>query len=219
MKANIAPEKALRLTALGLTVLLVLAAAAAGMLYFKLDEVETSASRAKAESDQAIQAAAVERKKQHDLIKGAGAMLADLEQRQNDADKLKTLLSRLEPQIAAALETAAGAKAAKPEARAAALAGLGLVGQIVRGSDNEMALATLDRALLIDKANCVAGLAVNLGGVKKIEVTPDCQALLPGAPAAGEIKPAAETTPAAGTKPEAAPAGGAAKAAAPAAKG
>ena len=47
--------------------------------------------------------------------------------------------------------------------------------------------------------------------IEQIEVAPDCQALLPAAPAAAESKPAAEAKPAA--KPEAAAAGEAAKSA------
>jgi hypothetical protein len=212
MKMKISQEKALRWAAQALTVLLLLAVAVAAMLYFRLDELEASASQARSESDKANQTAAATRKKLQDDLKAAAAKVAALEQQQNDADKLKILLSKVEPQIAAALEAVAGAKNSKPEARAAALAGLGVIGQIARGSNNEAALAILDRALLADKTSCVAGLAANLGGVKKIEVTPDCQSLLPAAPAASEAKPAAEA------KPEPAPAGGA-KAAQPAAKG
>jgi hypothetical protein len=211
MKTNITQEKALRWTAQGLTVLVVLAVAAAVMLYFKIGELEASVSQARAETDKENQAAAATRNKLQAELKAAGAKLAALEQQQNDANKLKTLLAKAEPQIAAALEAAA--RTGKPDARAAALAGLGLIGQIARGSNNAEALAILDRALLVDKANCVAGLAVNLGGARKIEVAPECQAMLPGAPGASEARPAAEA------KPEAAPAGGAAKAAPPAAKG
>jgi hypothetical protein len=213
MKMNIAQEKGLRWAAQGLTVLLVVAVAVVALLYFKLDGLEAAASQARVESDRTSQAAAAARKKLQDELKASGAKLAALQQQQSDADKLKTLLAKVEPQIAAALEAVAGAKAAKPDARVAALTGLGLIGQIVRGGSNDAALASLDRALAIDKANCVAALAVNLGGAKKIEVAPDCQALLPSASAASETKPAAEA------KPEAAPAGGPAKAVQPAAKG
>jgi ABC-type transporter Mla subunit MlaD len=207
MKMNMTQGNALRWTAQGLTVLTVLAVAVAVRFYFQIDELDASVSQARAESDKANQTAAAARKKLQDDLKAAGEKLAALQQQQNDADKLKTLLTKVEPQIAAALEAAAGAKTSKPDARAAALAGMGVIGQIARGANNEAALASLDRALVIDKANCVAGLAVNLGGAKKIEVAPDCQALLPSAPAASEAKPAAEA------KPEAAPASGAGKAA------
>jgi len=213
MNVKMTKEQVLRYAAQGLTVLVVLAAAIAVNLYFKTAELETALSQSRTESDTATQAANAARKKLQDELKAAGAKLAALEQQQNDADKLKTLLAKVEPQVAAALEAVAGAKNSKPDARAAALAGLGVIGQIARGSKNEAALANLDRALVVDKANCVASLAVNLGGARKIEVAPDCQALLPSAPAVSEAKPAA------GAKPDAAPAGGAAKVAPPAAKG
>lgn len=206
-------EKALRWAAQGLTVLLVLVAAVAVILYFKIDELEATLSQARAESDKTSQAAAAARKKLQDELNAAKTKSAALEQRQREADNLKALLAKMEPRLAAVLEAVVNAKTSKPDARAAALTSLGVIGQIARGTNNEAALAALDRALGIDKANCVAGLAVNLGGAKKIDVAPDCQALLPGAPAAGEAKPAAEA------KPDAAPAGGAAKAAPPAAKG
>ncbi len=206
-------EKALRWAAQGLTVLLVLVAAVAVMLYFKIDELDATLSQARAESDKAAQAAAAARKKLQDELNAAKTKSAALEQRQREADNMKTLLAKMEPQLATVLEAVVNAKTSKPGARAAALTSLGVIGQIARGTNNEAALAALERALGIDKANCVAGLAVNLGGAKKVEVAPDCQALLPGAPAASEAKPAAEA------KPDAAPAGGAGKTAAPAAKG
>ncbi len=206
-------EKALRWAAQGLTVLLVLVAAVAVMLYFKIDELDATLSQARAESDKAAQAAAAARKKLQDELNAAKTKSAALEQRQREADNMKTLLAKMEPQLATVLVAVVNAKTSKPDARAAALTSLGVIGQIARGTNNEAALAALDRALGIDKANCVAGLAVNLGGAKKVEVAPDCQALLPGAPAASEAKPAAEA------KPDAAPAGGAGKTAAPAAKG
>ena len=213
MNAKITQGNALRWTAQALTVLLVLAAALAVNLYFKADRLEADLSQAKAESDKASQAAAAARKKLQDELDAAKTGSAALEKRQREAGNMKLLLARIEPQLAAVLEAVAGAKSSKPDARVAALTGLGLTGQIAHGANNEAALAALDRALAIDNANCVAALAVNLGGAKKIDVAPDCQALLPGAPAAGETKPAAEA------KADAAPAGGAAKALQPAAKG
>lgn len=207
MKINVTREKALRWVAQGLTLLLVLVAAVAVNLYFKIDELDTSLSQARAESDKTNQTAAAERKTLQDEVNAVKAKFTALEQQEHEADKLKTLLAKIEPQLAGVLEAVANAKASKPEARAAALTSLGVIGQIVHGPNNEVALGTLDRALGIDQANCVAGLAVNLGGAKKIEVVPDCQALLSGAAAASEAKPAAEA------KPDAAPAGGAAKAA------
>ena len=208
MKMNISQEKALRWAAQGLTVVLVAVAAIAVVLYVKVGELEAFVSQAKAEADAANQAGATARKKLQDELKASGARLAALEQQQNEANTLKILLSKAEPQIAGALEAVAGAKASKPDVRAAALAGLGLIGQIAHGNSNEAALSNLDRALAIDKANCVAALAVNLGGAKQVEVTADCQALLPAVPVASDAKPAAEAKPAP-AKPEAAPAGAA----------
>ena len=213
MKTNVTREKALRWAAQGLTVLLVLVAMIAANLYFKLDETEATLSQARAESDKTNQAAAAARKKLQDEITAEKGKVTALEQQQFEADKMKTLLAKMEPQIAGFLEAVVNAKASKPEARAAALTSLGVIGQVAHGPNSEAALGSLDRALAIDNANCVAGLAVNLGGAKKIEVAPDCQALLPGAPAASEAKPAAEA------KPVAAPAGGAGKAAPAAGKG
>jgi len=213
MKTKITQEKALRWAAQGLTVLVVLVAAVAVNLYFEIDELEATLSQARAESDKASQAAAAARKKLQDELNAAKTKSAALEQRQREADNMKALLAKMEPQLAAVLEAVVNAKTSKPDARAAALTSLGVIGQIARGTNNEAALAALERALGIDKANCVAGLAVNLGGAKKIDVAPDCRALLPAAPASSEAKPAAEA------KPDAAPAGGAAKAALPAAKG
>ena len=213
MKTKITQEKALRWATQGLTILVVLVAAVAVNLYFKIGEFEATLSQARAESDNASQAAAAARKKLQDELNAAKTKSAALEQRQREADNMKALLAKMEPQLAAVLEAVVNAKTSKPDARAAALTSLGVIGQIARGTNNEAALAALERALGIDKANCVAGLAVNLGGAKKIDVAPDCRALLPAAPASSEAKPAAEA------KPDAAPAGGAAKAALPAAKG
>ena len=208
MKMNVTQDKALRWATQGLTILLVLAAGIAAMLYFKTDDLEASLAQARAETDKSSQASAAARTKLQNEVKAANAKAAELEQKLGQADKMKALLGKVEPQLAVVLEAAGNAKAGKPEARAAALAGLGVIGQITRGAGNEAALALLERALVIDKSNCVAGLAVNLGGAKKIEVTPDCQASVPVAGTAGEAKPASGAAPAA-----AAPAGAAGKAA------
>jgi len=213
MNTKVTKEQALRWAAQGLTVLVVLAVAGAVNFYYKVDELEATLSQARADADKASQAAAAARKKLQDELNAAKTKSAALEQQQREADTMKILVVKMEPQLAPVLDAVASAKTSKPEARAAALTGLGVIGQIVRGTNSEAALAVLERALAIDKTNCVAGLAVNLGGAKKVEVAPDCQALLPAAPAASEAKPAAEA------KPDAAPAGGAPKAAQPAAKG
>jgi len=213
MNAKVTKEQALRWAAQGLTVLVVLAVAGAVNFYYKVDELEATLSQARADADKASQAAAAARKKLQDELNAAKTRSAALEQQQREADTMKILVVNMEPQLAPVLDAVASAKTSKPEARAAALTGLGVIGQMVRGTNSEAALAVLERALAIDKTNCVAGLAVNLGGAKKVEVAPDCQALLPAAPAASEAKPAAEA------KPDAAPAGGAPKASQPAAKG
>lgn len=194
MKLNVTQDKALRWAVQGLTILLVLVAAGAVMLYLKADELDTTLVRMRAEADKDNQSAAAMRKKLQDEAKAASSKSAELEQKLGEVDKLKTLLSKVEPQLVPVLEAAA--KAGKADARAASLAGLGLIGQIAHGAGNEAALALHDRVLAIDKGNCVASLAVNLGGVKKIEVTPECQALLPAA-AANEAKPASSAVPAA----------------------
>jgi hypothetical protein len=229
MKMNITQEKALRWAVQGLVVLLVLVAAVAVILNVKNGDLEAALSQARADSDKAEQAAAAARKKLQDEVNAASVKSAAMEKKLSEADRFKTLLAKVEPQLATVLEAAANAKGSKPDARAAALTGLGLIGQIARGANSEAALAVLDRALAVDKANCVAGLAVNLGGVKKIDVAPDCQALLPAAAPAADAKPAAAAKPAADAKPAAeakpapasvpASAGGAAKTAQPAAKG
>ena len=208
MVMNVSRETALRWIAQGTTVLFLLVAVYAATLYMKVDEFESSASQARAESDKASQASAAARKKMQDELKAANAKATGLEQKQREADSLKALLAKLEPQLAPLLE--AGGKAGKPDARAAALAGIGLIRQIAHGANDDAALGVLVRALAIDKANCIAGLALNLGGNKTIEVAPDCQGLLPA--------PAAEAKPAADAKPAAAPAGAAGKAAQPAGK-
>ena len=213
MNTKVTKEQALRWAAQGLTVLVVLAVAGAVNFYYKVDELEATLSQARADADKASQAAAAARKKLQDELNAAKTRSAALEQQQREADTMKILVVNMEPQLAPVLDAVASAKTSKPEARAAALTGLGVIGQIVRGTNSEAALAVLERALAIDKTNCVAGLAVNLGGAKKVEVAPDCQALLPAAPAASEAKPAAEA------KPDAAPAGGAPKSSQPAAKG
>ena len=181
--------------------LLLLVAIYAATLFMKVGELEAANEAAQ----KGGQVAAASLKSVQDSLAAASAKLADLEKKQREAESLKALLVSAEPQVTSALEAAG--KSGKPDARAAALAGLGVIGQISRGASNEAALAVLERAIALDKTNCVAGLATNLGGAKKIDVAPECQSLLPGVAAAA---PAA--TPAAPAKP-AAPAPEAAKAA------
>jgi hypothetical protein len=225
---NVTREQALRWGAQGMMAVIVLVGAFAVMQYLKVDEIESSLSRTKSEAQKANQDSAAARKKLQDELKAAGEKVAALGAKQREMDDIKTLLAKIEPQIAPVLEAAG--KAGKPDARAAALTGIGLIGQIAHGANHEAALGALDRALAADKSNCVAGLAVNLSGTKKIDVAAECQALLPAPAATADAKPAAApaaapapaATPAAATAPAAAPAAataaGAGKAAEPAGK-
>ncbi len=208
MKMNVTREQGLRWVAQATMVVLVLVAAFAVTQYMKVSELESAASQTQAESQKASQDWATARKKMQDDLKAANAKAAELEAKQRESETMKALLAKIEPQVAPVLEAAG--KAGKPDVRAAALAGLGLIGQIAHGANHEAALGALDRALAVDKSNCVAGLAVNLSSTKKVEVGADCQALLPA--------PAANANPAADAKPAAAPAGDAGKAAQPAGK-
>ena len=218
MKMNVTREQALRWAAQGMMAILILVAAFAVTQYLKVSELQSSVAAAQAESQKASQDAAAARKKMQDELKAVNARAAQLEGKQRETDNMKALLAKLEPQIARVLEAAG--KAGKPDVRAAALAGVGLIGQIAHGANHEAALGALDRALALDKGNCVAGLATNLSSTKKVEVASDCKALLPGPAAAAAPKPAADA--AADAKPAAAPAavptGGAGKAAEPAGK-
>lgn len=207
MKLNVTREQGLRWAAQGTLIVLALVAAFAVTQYMRVNELESAVSQAQTESQKASQDMATTRKKMQDDLKAANAKVAELEGKQRESDTFKALLAKIEPQVAPVLEAAG--KAGKPDVRAAALAGLGLIGQIVHGTNHEAALGALERTLALDKGNCVAGLAVNLSSTKKIEVAADCQALL-AAPAAA-AKPA-------DAKPAAVPAGDAAKAAKPAGK-
>lgn len=208
VKMNVSREKTLQYIAQGAVVLLVVVAVLAVMEFMKVGELESALSQAQASAGKATQDSALARKKLQDELKTLSAKTADLEQKQRQAEAMKTLLAKVEPQVVAALEAAG--KAGKPDARAAALIGAGLIGQIANGTAHAPALAALNRALAIDKANCIAGLAINMSGTNKVEVSPDCQSLLPAPAQAAEAKPAAD--------PPAAPAGAPAKAAAPAGK-
>ena len=224
MKMNVTREQALRWAAQGMMAIAILVAAFAVTQYLKVSELESSASAAQAESQKASQDAAAARKKMQDELKAVNARAAEIEGKQRETDNMKALLAKLEPQIAPVLEAAG--KAGKPDVRAAALAGVGLIGQIAHGANHEAALGALDRALALDKGNCVAGLAVNFSSVKRVEVAADCQALLPGPAAIAAVAPKSAADATAVAKPAAAPAalpatvptGGAGKAAEPAGK-
>lgn len=200
--------KAGRFLPVVLAVVALVFAALAAMFFSQSGDLEAALNEAQANAAKAQQDAQAQRKKGDDALKAATTKLAALEQERAEAEKLKLLLASVEPQLAPILEAASRAKAGKPDVRAAGLVGLGLIGQVAHGTKHEAALATLDRALAIDAANCAAGLAVNLGGAKKVDVTPECAALLPAAPAAPaaasaakDAKPAAEAKPAGDAKP------------------
>jgi len=186
---NVSREKAMQWTTRGAVVLLILIAALAITEYMKVDELESSLAQAQASAEKASQDAAAARRKLQDELNATSAKAADLEQKQRLTDSMKTLLAKVEPQVVSALEAAA--KAGKPDVRAAVLAGEGLIGQFTNGGGHPPAVAALNRALALDKNNCVAGLAINLSGTNKVDVSPDCQALLPAPAPAAEAKPAA----------------------------
>ena len=197
--------KAGRFVALALVLPVLVFAALSAMLAAKSGELEGALSEAQANASKAQQDAQAQRKKGDDALKAANAKIATLEQERAEAEKLKALLASVEPQLAPVLEAASRAKTGKPDVRAAGLVGLGLIGQVAHGVKHEAALASLDRALAIDGANCAAGLAINLGGAKKVDLAPECAALLPAAPAAASAAPAApaakDAKPAADAKP------------------
>lgn len=236
MNMKLMQGKAGRFVPIVLGVLALVFAALAAMFVGKAGDLEGSLAEAQASVSKAQQDAQGAKKKADDALKAANAKIATLDAERAEAEKLKLLLASVEPHLAPVLEAASRAKAGKPDVRAAGLVGLGLIGQIAHGSKHEAALATLDRALTIDAANCAASHAINIGGAKKIDLTPECAALLPApAPAATpapakdakpaadskpgtEAKPTAEAKPAADAKPVA-PATPAAPVASPAAKG
>lgn len=111
-------------------------AALAAMFNSKAGDLEASLAEAQAGASKAQQDAAAAKKKSDDALKAANAKLATLEQEQAEMAKLKTLLGSVEPQLAPALEAASRIRTGKPDARAAGLVGLGLIGQIAHGSKN-----------------------------------------------------------------------------------
>ena len=85
MKANVTRDQALRWGIQGLMVVLVLAAAFAVVQYMKVDEIESTLSQVRAESQKASQDAAAARKKIQDELKAANAKVAALEGKQRSA--------------------------------------------------------------------------------------------------------------------------------------
>jgi len=191
MKLNMSKDKAQRVMLQVALALFLVTAAFAAMQFMKVGETEArleQAVKSGQETNAALAAA-------QGRLTAANARLADLEKKQQAADSLKVLMSSIEPQIAPVLE--AVGKAGRPNARAAALTALGLIGQSAHGAGNEGALSTLERAFAIDKTYCPAGLAINLSGTKKLELAPECEAFLPvsdakaAAPAPAEAAKAA----------------------------
>jgi hypothetical protein len=184
-------EQGLRWTSYGLLVLVVLAGAYAGMLFLKVDEAESNAAQARKAADAALASLA----KAQAQLKTVSARATELEQKARELDTARALLGKLEPDVVPALEAAG--KGGKPAARGAALATAGIIGQIVHGPKHEAALSALDRALAADKESCAAALARNQAGDKKLDVTPECQAILPAVAAAPAAAPAPVAAPAA----------------------
>lgn len=187
-------EKKTKMIVQGLLVLSLVAIGYAAMQQMKVGEAEsaTAAARKAADDANAAAAGAVAR------LRAANDKLAELEKKQKEADSLKALLKSVEPTVQQALETTA--RTAKPQAKATLLAGAGLIGQMTHGPNTDAALATLERALAADKANCPAALGINLSATKQVEAEPECQAFLPVT--AAEAKPAAPAA-APAAKPEA----------------
>jgi hypothetical protein len=201
---NMTKEQALRIAAQVTVVLLILVAAYAVMLHLQVGDLETSVSQAQADTQKAVQDASAARKKLQDELNAANAKAAAMEAKLHQADGLKALLAKVEPQVAPALEAAA--KAGKPETRSALLAGEGLIGQIVHGADHDASLGVLVRALALDRSNCAAALGINLLGTKTVEVPAGCEGVIPAAPSAKPAAAAAAAPAAAPTSPPAAPA-------------
>ena len=206
MKLNMSKDRAQRLILQVALALFLISAGAAIMQFMKANALEIDLDQAvKSGQDANMLLAAAEAK-----LAAANTRLADVEKKQQAADGLKVLMSSIEPQIAPVLEAAG--KAGKPNARAAALTTLGLIGQTAHGASNEDALAVLERAFAIDKTYCPAGLAINLSGTKKLELAPECEAFLPVVDAKAAAAPAAKpAAPAPAEAAKAAPAPAAAK--------
>jgi hypothetical protein len=123
-------------------------------------------------------------------LKAANAKLAEAEQKQRELEMAKVLLGKLEPDVVPVLE--ASARAGKPAAKGAALATIGVIGQVVHGPKHEAALNAYDRALVADKENCAAMLGLALSGdTKGLTPAAECQALVPVAASSNEAKAAA----------------------------
>lgn len=203
MSTNNAQQNGQRWGTLGLAVLFLAAAGYAGMQKLRADDLDAllNNTRAEATKQQGMLTGLTKD------IKGLTDKIAALEAQQKDAANLKALVAAAEPQLGATLDAVANAKTTKPDAKAAALASMGVVDQAAHGANHETAIALHNRALTLDAGNCVARLGLSLGGVKDVEIPANCAALMPAAaPAApaAEAKAAPAETKAAPEKPAAA---------------
>lgn len=172
-------EKAFQWAAAGLAVIAVLIGIYAGMLYGKVDELESALARAMQENQNTTASA----KKVGDEARAAAAKSADAEKKLSALEGAAALLGKAEPRVSAALEAAAAAKGVKPDAKAELVAGVGLIGLVTGGAKNEAALNALGRALQADSGNCLAIVALTRTG-KTVDVPEACKALMPAAAAA-----------------------------------
>lgn len=196
MKMDFLSDAVKRWATIGLVILLVLVSALAAMMYRKQADLEASLAQMRAEAGKGDATQAASMAKLQDDIKAANGKLAKLEQARLESDKLKALLVAKEPFVNLVLETVGNTKGNEANVRVAALTSLAVIRQITRGANNPAALTLLDQALAIDGINCVARLAVNLGGARKVDVAPECAALLPAEAPAAEAMPAPENKPA-----------------------
>jgi len=114
-------EQGLRVTAQVAVVLLILVAAYAVMLHLQVGDLESTVDRAQAETQKVAQDAAAGRKKLQDELNAANARASAMEAKLRQADSLKALLAKVEPQVTPVLEAAAKAgspKRARPCSRA-----------------------------------------------------------------------------------------------------
>jgi len=196
MATKASPEKILRTSLQVALALFVITAVVAYMQYAKSQEIQAALDLQK----QDAASAAASSKKTADELRALKAKSADTDKKLADAEGAKARLAAVEGQIKSALEAAAGAKGAKPDARGNALAAEGVVMQLVHGTGDADALAVLDKALAADKANCAAITAINMSGTKKVDVPDSCPALVATAPAAtGAPAAAPAASPAAST--------------------
>jgi hypothetical protein len=189
MKGSMTREGALRITSYILLVLVIIAAAWGWMQHTKAEEAQAELDGIK----KVVSDAATASSRTSAQLKTMTSRMTQLEQQGREMDTYKAIFAKIEPEVVPVLEAAG--RSGKPATRAAALTTAGIIGQIAHGPDHEPAASAFDRALVIEKENCGAIVAMNMGG-KKVDLPEDCKSMMPAAAAA----------------PSAAPAGGAAKA-------